>query len=172
MSVPSSPAFSSSLNFIHSPRPPSCPHPHAGLWSGFPVATLLSITPALTFYLTNILTRLLLPTASRQSPSPAQTFLLSALGNALSTSLLYPLILAKTLLQYRDPRGRRVYKGLVDVVRGTIRRRGVKGLYKGLESQLAKGVTAHGVTMVVKGRVEEGFVQAYLAAKRRGRGGG
>lgn len=41
------------------------------------------------------------------------------------------------------------------------------GLYQGLESQLIKGVISHGVTMLVKSRVELGFVWLYLWMKGR-----
>ncbi|CAO1629025.1 unnamed protein product [Parajaminaea phylloscopi] len=138
-----------------------------GLWSGFETAILLSITPALTFGLTNIFTRLLVPRRSRESPSPAQIFITSALGNATSTTLLYPLIIAKTLLQYRDANGKRVYQSLADVLLKVAQRKGVQGLYQGLESQLTKGVIAHGVTMMVKSRVEDLMVAFFVAMKRR-----
>lgn len=138
-----------------------------GLWSGFETAALLSISPAMTFYLTNVFTRLLLPRSSRDSPNSAQIFLTSALGTAASTTILYPLIIAKTLLQYRDPSGRRMYRNLLDVFAKVTKRRGVSGLYQGLESQLTKGVLSYGVTMVVKSRVEDAMVAMYVAAKRR-----
>lgn len=141
--------------------------PIPGLWSGFETAILLSITPALTFYSTNIFTRLLLPRASRESPNSAQIFLTSALGNAASTTLLYPLIIAKTLLQYRDPSGKRMYRNLADVLLKVTKRKGLRGLYQGLESQLTKGVISHGVTMMVKSRVEEAMVALFVALKHR-----
>ena len=129
---------------------------------------LLSITPAITFYLTNVYTRLLLPKNKRESPSSWQIFFLSALGNASSTTLLFPLILAKTLLQYRSPSGRRVYNSLPEVFIKVVQKKGVIGLYQGLESQLLKGIISHGVTMTVKDRVEDLYVQAFLAMRRRG----
>lgn len=138
-----------------------------GLWSGFETAILLSITPALTFGFTNIFNRLLVPRASRGAPNPAQIFVTSALGNAASTTMLYPLIIAKTLLQYRDSSGKRMYRNLVDVVVKVARRMGIKGLYQGLESQLTKGIIAHGVTMMLKSRVEEAMVALFIVVKRK-----
>lgn len=138
-----------------------------GLWSGFETAILLSITPAMTFYLTNIYTRLLIPAKSRDRPNSLQIFITSALGNASSTSILYPLIIAKTLLQYRDPSGRRMYRNLADVIIKVTRKRGVVGLYKGLDSQLLKGVISHGVTMTLKDRVESLLVMLYIWSRRR-----
>ncbi|CAO1625949.1 unnamed protein product [Sympodiomycopsis kandeliae] len=137
-----------------------------GLWSGFETAILLSITPAMTFYLTNIYTRLLVPKSSRSNPNSLQIFLTSALGNATSTTILYPLIIAKTLLQYRDPYGRKIYRNLIDVIVKISRKKGIKGLYKGLESQLLKGIISHGVTMTIKDRVENALVALFILTRR------
>ena len=128
---------------------------HAGLWSGYDTAVLLSIVPALTFYLTNFLSRSFLPTSAQQRPNALQTFATSAGGNALATLLVFPLILSKTRLQWKSPSGKRVYRNLVDVVRKTVRRGGWKGLYQGLNSQLIKGFLSHGVTMVSAALLQE-----------------
>lgn len=134
----------------------------AGLWSGYETAVLLSITPALTFSLSHIISRATLPKSAQAKPSSLQTFLVNAAGNSLSTAALFPLILSKTRLQWKSPSGKRVYKSLADVLRKTIRRNGVKGLYQGLESQLLKGLVSHGTTMVVKQRVEALFITLFL----------
>lgn len=130
---------------------------------------LLSIAPALTFYSTSLISQAFLPRASRDSPSSWQTFLVNASGNATSTAILFPLMLSKTRLQWRSPSGRKVYRNLADVVRKTMRRNGIKGLYQGLESQLLKGLVSHGTTMVVKQRVEALFIFLYLALRARSR---
>ncbi len=136
----------------------------SGLWSGYETACLLSIVPALTFYMTNFIQRATLP-AHVLNPPPAtknangkrsetvgptalQTFLTSAAGNAACTLIVFPLILSKTRLQWKSPSGKRVYRSFVDVVRKTMRRSGWTGLYQGLNSQLIKGFISHGVTMV------------------------
>ncbi|PWN51022.1 mitochondrial carrier [Violaceomyces palustris] len=135
-----------------------------GLWSGFETAALLSISPALTFYATHAISS---STGGVGESGAIRTFLCSAAGHSVSTTLVFPLILCKTRLQWRSPSGRRVYTSLVDVLGKTIRRGGFSGLYQGLDSQLAKGVLGHGVTMVVKQRVETLFVLVYLLLRRR-----
>ncbi|UZJ53181.1 hypothetical protein CBS101457_002501 [Exobasidium rhododendri] len=138
-----------------------------GLWAGYETAILLSVSPALTFYLTHIITSAALPKSSRDKPSSLQTFFVNAAGNAGSTALLFPLILSKTRLQWRSPSGRKMYKSLLDVLRKTVKRNGVSGLYQGLESQLLKGLVSHGTTMVVKQRVEALFVTLFLILRAR-----
>lgn len=139
----------------------------AGLWSGYETAVLLSVTPALTFYLSHLVSRGVLPRSSQEKPSSAQTFFVNATGNAASTAILFPLILSKTRLQWKSPSGKRVYRGLTDVIHKTIRRNGVSGLYQGLESQLLKGLVSHGTTMVVKQRVEALIVSVYLSLQNK-----
>lgn len=140
---------------------------YLGLWSGFETASMLSISPALTFYSTNALSRILIPKNHRDKPSAWETFFTSALGNTISTCIVFPLILCKTRLQWRSPSGRRMYRNLVDVLRKTIKRGGVKGLYQGLDSQLIKGLFSFGTTMMVKARVETLLVALFLAMRRR-----
>ncbi len=77
-----------------------------------------------------------------------QTFVTSAIGNSISTMIVFPLILCKTRLQWRSPTGRKMYRNLLDVLRKTVKRGGLKGLYQGLDSQLIKGLFSFGTTMV------------------------
>lgn len=121
---------------------------YLGLWSGFETAAMLSISPALTFYSTNAVSTMLIPKESRERPSSLQTFVTSAIGNSISTMIVFPLILCKTRLQWRSPTGRKMYRNLLDVLRKTVRRGGLKGLYQGLDSQLIKGLFSFGTTMV------------------------
>lgn len=138
-----------------------------GLWSGFETAALLSISPALTFYSTNAVSRLLIPKDKRDKPSSLQTFVTSAIGNSISTVIVFPLILCKTRLQWRSPTGRRMYRNLLDVLRKTVKRGGLQGLYQGLDSQLIKGLFSFGTTMMVKARIEAWFVLLYLAVRKQ-----
>lgn len=62
-----------------------------------------------------------------------------------------------------------MYKNLVDVLRKTIKKNGIKGLYQGLESQLVKGLIGHGMTMMVKQRVEALFITVFLLLRDRAR---
>ncbi|TKY88763.1 hypothetical protein EX895_002394 [Sporisorium graminicola] len=138
-----------------------------GLWSGFETAALLSISPALTFYSTNAISTLLIPKHKREKPSSLQTFVTSAIGNSISTIIVFPLILCKTRLQWRSPTGRKMYRNLLDVLRKTVKKGGIAGLYQGLDSQLIKGLFSFGTTMMVKARIETLFVLLYLSVRNR-----
>ncbi|PWN38890.1 mitochondrial carrier [Ceraceosorus guamensis] len=140
-----------------------------GLWSGFETAILLSSQPAITFYVSSLLSRVLIPRSSRDKPTATQVFFVNALGSTASTLALYPLILSKSRLMWRSPSGRRQYRNLLDVIRKTVRRSGVKGLYQGWESQITKGLFNHGLTMLVKSRVETLFVMLYILLRNRAR---
>ncbi|KAK4332402.1 Peroxisomal adenine nucleotide transporter 1 [Rhodotorula toruloides] len=122
-----------------------------GFWSGFGSTVILSINPAITFYGFAALKRLL-PKKNREHPTPAQTFLCGALASAIASALTYPLILAKTRMQFKSPTGRALYRSQFDVFRKTIAKQGVAGLYQGVESQLLKGFFSEGVKLLVKDR--------------------
>ena len=79
------------------------------------------------------------------------------------------MILSKTRLQWKSPSGKKIYKNLIDVLKKTVKRNGIKGLYQGLESQLVKGLIGHGMTMMVKQRVEELFIMVFLVLRDRAR---
>lgn len=70
----------------------------AGFWAGYSESVVLTINPAITFAVDNILTRLL-PKARRDNPSPQVTFLIAALSKAIATTLTYPAMLAKSRAQ-------------------------------------------------------------------------
>lgn len=70
----------------------------AGFWSGYSQAVVLTINPSITFAADNLLTALL-PRESRDNPSAATRFLVSALSKVIATTLVYPAMLAKSRAQ-------------------------------------------------------------------------
>ena len=70
----------------------------AGFWAGYSESVLLTINPALTFAIDNVLTRLL-PKSRRDNPTPQLTFLLAAISKAIATTITYPAMLAKSRAQ-------------------------------------------------------------------------
>ncbi|KAF2482693.1 mitochondrial carrier domain-containing protein [Neohortaea acidophila] len=70
----------------------------AGFWSGYGEAVMLTLNPAITFAVDNVLTRLL-PREQRERPTPGMTFLLAALSKAIATTITYPAMLAKSRAQ-------------------------------------------------------------------------
>ena len=67
----------------------------AGFWAGYSASTILTLNPAITFAVDNLLRRLL----RREKPGPYLTFLLAAISKAIATTLTYPVMLAKSRAQ-------------------------------------------------------------------------
>ncbi|GAA5980014.1 hypothetical protein JCM10908_001499 [Rhodotorula pacifica] len=143
----------------------------AGFWSGFSSTVILTINPAITFYAFAALKRALIPAKHRNHPTPTQTFLCGALASAFATGLTYPLILAKTRLQFKAPTGRALYRNLFDVFRKSVSRNGIAGLYQGVESKILLGFFSEGVKLLFKDRIELLIVLVYrtLAARKQGK---
>lgn len=69
-----------------------------GFWAGYSASVLLTLNPAITFAVDNLLHGLI-PKAKRQNPPPQLTFLIAATSKAIATSITYPLNLAKSRAQ-------------------------------------------------------------------------
>ena len=63
-------------------------------------------------------------------------FVLGGFAGVVGASTVYPLDLAKTRLQAQGAGAKQAYSGVADVFRQTIRAHGVRGLYRGMPSQL------------------------------------
>ncbi|KAF5366027.1 hypothetical protein D9758_006734 [Tetrapyrgos nigripes] len=121
--------------------------------------------------------------ASVLDPTPGEAFVGGALSNSIAVAILYPLILAKTRLQARKrslselpttansktPSVPSLTSVLMDAYLGQYpegqrgkREGGMKALYQGLETQTLKGFLNQGVTFLIKGRIEQRIVDAYL----------
>ncbi|GAA6022707.1 hypothetical protein JCM11491_003739 [Sporobolomyces phaffii] len=143
----------------------------AGFWSGFQSTVVLTLNPAITFYAFAALKRAFIPAKTREHPTAVQTFFCGAFASSLASLATYPLILAKTRLQFKSPTsGRAVYASPVDVVRRAYAKRGVAGLYAGVEGQVLKGFVNEGLKLLIKERLELVIVLvAQLAYRRRRR---
>ncbi|SGY34076.1 BQ5605_C002g01586 [Microbotryum silenes-dioicae] len=137
-----------------------------GLWSGFQNSIILTTNPAITTYVFELIRRML---RMGDHPVLLQTFLAGAFASSGASAITYPLILAKTRLQFKSPSGRRLYKSNFDVFSKTIKRYGLFGMYQGLEGQIAKAFLSEGVKLVVKERIELVIVLVarYLMKQRR-----
>ncbi|GAA5994927.1 uncharacterized protein JCM10292_004435 [Rhodotorula paludigena] len=141
----------------------------SGFWSGFQSTIILTLNPAITFYAFAALKRALIPAKHREHPTPMQTFLCGALASSVASAITYPLILAKTRLQFKSPTGRALYSSQFDVFRRIMRKEGLAGLYQGVESQLLKGFFSEGVKLLVKDRIELVIVLAHRILLRQGK---
>jgi len=112
-------------------------------------------------------------------PSPLEAFFGAAISNSIAVTILYPILLAKTRLQASSTTS--LQDVIIDAYNGSdtfsaIRRKlqadrnvkaGPRGLYQGLEVQILKGFLSQGVTFLVKGRIEQMIVNAYLRRKHK-----
>ncbi|EIW79731.1 hypothetical protein CONPUDRAFT_166445 [Coniophora puteana RWD-64-598 SS2] len=109
-------------------------------------------------------------------PTPGQSFVGGAIASSIAVSILYPLILTKTLIQAaraaEASEGRTMSPAEAKrsaTVRGvlvkTYQEGGVAALYRGLQSQIMKGIITQGVALMVKQRIEQLVVQAYMRRK-------
>ncbi|KAI7463924.1 hypothetical protein KC357_g8071 [Hortaea werneckii] len=69
-----------------------------GFWAGYSATVLLTLNPAITFAVDNLL-KSLLPKSKREHPPPQLTFLVAALSKAIASSITYPVTLAKSRAQ-------------------------------------------------------------------------
>jgi len=74
-----------------------------GFWAGYSASVILTLNPALTFLLHNLMKKTLLPKSRQDKPGAVLTFLLAALSKAAASTVTYPFSLAKTRAQVSSP---------------------------------------------------------------------
>ena len=151
-----------------------------GFWSGYSASLVLTLNPSLTFFLFETYKKLLLPKSRRQNPSPAATFLLSAMSKACASAVTYPFSLAKARAQAGSKQDDESEEKVADqdsqhsaaereAAKSTIfgnvlaiaQTEGVGALYDGLELELVKGFFSHGLTMLAKQAIHRFILQMY-----------
>ena len=100
-----------------------------------------------------VLSRIHLPRKSSRAShqSALGAFLAGATANAITVTILYPLLLAKVRVQAGRARGGRTLS-MTDVWGAALKEEGWRGLYAALGVQILKGFVGQGVTMLVKQR--------------------
>ncbi|KAJ2308317.1 hypothetical protein IWW55_000511 [Coemansia sp. RSA 2706] len=129
----------------------------AGLWAGFRPAMLLCTNPAITYGVFEKVKSVLLKDRKNQYLSSAEAFWVGALAKTLATVITYPYIMAKVRLQWRPSKEELaaggqdiVYKSSADVLQKTLRREGVAGWYKGMQTQIIKAVITQALMLMIK----------------------
>lgn len=74
-----------------------------GFWAGYSASLILTLNPALTFLLQNLLKKTLLPRSQREHPGPKALFLIAAMSKATASTVTYPFSLAKSRAQVSKP---------------------------------------------------------------------
>lgn len=73
-----------------------------GFWAGYSASVILTLNPAITFAVDNLLHGLV-PRSRRDNPGPYLTFLFAATSKSIATAVTYPMNLAKSRAQVQAP---------------------------------------------------------------------
>jgi hypothetical protein len=84
-----------------------------GFWAGYSASVILTLNPAITFAVDNLLHGLM-PSSPEHKPGPQLTFLIAATSKAIATAITYPVSLAKSRAQVKSPAQRQQDTGFVD----------------------------------------------------------
>jgi len=161
-----------------------------GFWAGYQASLILTLNPALTFLLQNLLLKLLVPSIRRKHPGPRLTFLIAAVSKAIASIVMYPINLAKSRTQSGQSSAHRVEleKDVSDsrplpgsnvsaeLIMGRMRnpnsifmnlssiyrKDGLAALYAGLPAEVMKGFLGHGLTMLLKEKIHVFVVGIYF----------
>lgn len=168
----------------------------AGFWAGYSASIILTLNPAITFAVDNMLKRLL-PKSTRERTPAQLTFLIAALSKVIATTMTYPVMLAKSRAQaasstsitaeegtqkddkpfptkqsdmkQRAHQALRLLSAQYAIflsLRKIYGSEGLSGLYSGLESEVLKGFLSHGLTMTIKDTMHVGVIQLYYVMLR------
>ncbi|KAJ2296121.1 hypothetical protein IW139_003512 [Coemansia sp. RSA 353] len=129
-----------------------------GLWAGFRPAMLLCANPAITYGAFEKAKSLLLRNRANQFLSSAEAFWVGALAKTLATIVTYPYIMAKVRLQWRPSKDEMAaaggqdiaYTSSADVLQKVLRREGVAGWYRGMQTQIIKAVITQALMLMIK----------------------
>lgn len=137
----------------------------AGFWSGYSATLLLTLNPSLTFFLDAFFRRIL---KVRKHSGLLATFLLAATAKAIASTVLYPLSLAKSRAQAAGASSDEIKgqtKGnrpnVISTIYEMANEEGIAALYAGLIGEVLKGFFSHGLTMLVKERVQPLVIKLY-----------
>ncbi|KAG2362449.1 mitochondrial carrier domain-containing protein [Suillus spraguei] len=133
---------------------------HKGERRGFSSNFVLSLNPAVTLYLFQQYRRVMLKGRDRASPPPGHSFVGGALANSIGELHLSSAVVQQVLI--RDSRSGHYGPSIRSSLQGIYTAGGFFALYRGLAAQLFKGILRQGTAMMVKQRIEQLVVQAYL----------
>ncbi|ROW12456.1 hypothetical protein VMCG_00487 [Cytospora schulzeri] len=157
-----------------------------GLWAGYSATIVLTLNPSITFYLQNVLKKLLVD-SGREGNSSGATFLIAAVSKVIATAVTYPFQIAKAISQVSAPEStkpeqaredikepksiakvlsRHIHRLAGESIFATVykmgKTEGIPALYDGLGGELLKAFLNHGTTMLSKDLVHRLVVKLYF----------
>ncbi|KAI9468168.1 hypothetical protein LPJ78_002000 [Coemansia sp. RSA 989] len=146
----------------------------AGLWAGFRPAMLLCANPAITYGVFEKVKSMLLQDRPNQYLSSAEAFWAGALSKTLATVITYPYIMAKVRLQWRPSKQELaaggqdiIYTSSADVLHKVMKREGVAGWYKGMQTQIIKAVITQALMLMIKESFTLQILRLFVLLRRR-----
>eukprot|EP00930_Biecheleria_cincta_P058162 TRINITY_DN44007_c0_g1_i1.p1 TRINITY_DN44007_c0_g1~~TRINITY_DN44007_c0_g1_i1.p1 ORF type:complete len:304 (+),score=28.27 TRINITY_DN44007_c0_g1_i1:76-987(+) len=143
----------------------------AGFYIGWQVYIMASLRPAVKFGLIETIKKMWLRGKSRDAVlSVAQAFWLGALTNALASTLFYPLNTARIVIMSRRRGAASTTEGrgsdnIVQVIRAIAQEEGVRGLYKGLASEISEGTLGSALFLAIKEQLTQGVQRVVYMSK-------
>jgi len=127
-----------------------------GIWAfynGLSAYIFLCITPAITNTLFEQIKQYVISKRTGKSTTltSGQAFVIGAIARAISTTIMYPYLRAKTKMQSKGKD--ETPETATEVIKRSIREKGVGSLYEGLWTELMRGVVSSAVTMTFKERI-------------------
>lgn len=114
-----------------------------GFWSGYDATLILTLNPAITFFLYESF-KSLLPRRYREQPTGGQTFLLAAVSKAVASSIMYPISMAKARSQVQKKRQGGGRFAIFESLLQTYKTEGFAGMYEGVFGEVLKGFFSNG----------------------------
>ncbi|GAB4820597.1 hypothetical protein N2152v2_007643 [Parachlorella kessleri] len=152
-----------------------------GFWNGVGASLVMVINPTLQYALYEWLIKVRAAARRREQrqlqgkaaavaptrASALEVFLLSALAKAGATIVTYPMLTIKTRL-YTAKKGDKEmqYAGIADAATQILRREGLAGYYKGLNSKIVQSVLAAAILFVCKEKITD-FARTLLHVAAR-----
>lgn len=136
-----------------------------GLWKGFKVSLVLTINPSITYGSYERLKYLVY--GNKRFLKPEQAFLLGVFSKALATLVTQPLIVTKAILQKSSNGKHKAKQTFQKVLYRLWTEEGIKGMWKGVLPQIAKGVLVQGLLFMCRDQIEMLFILLIQLFKRK-----
>jgi adenine nucleotide transporter 17 len=130
----------------------------ASFYAGWTVAAVLCINPAITFQVFDLMKQWWLKRTGSVTGrlSTAEAFAIGAVSKIIATYVTFPLIRIKAIVNtWTKFHPGESTPSATDAARRIVREEGVLGLYKGISTQLAKGVLNSAIMLATKEHIDK-----------------